>query len=59
MSLKIVPRVTLGTNSIFTQTSVGPEEVYRADSVANVGESGDRDRCLGTSVAYLGVNTRP
>ena len=30
-----------------------------ADSVANVGESGDRDRCLGTSVAYLGVNTRP
>ena len=24
-----------------------------ADSVANVGESGDRDRCLGTSVAYL------
>ena len=30
-----------------------------ADSVANVGESGDRDRYLGTSVAYLGVNTRP
>ena len=30
-----------------------------ADSVANIGESGDRDRCLGTSVAYLGVNTRP
>ena len=26
-----------------------------ADSVANIGESGDRDRCLGTSVAYLGV----
>ena len=25
------------------------------DSVANVGESGDRNRCLGTSVAYLGV----
>ena len=24
-----------------------------ADSVANVGESGDRDRCLGTSVSYL------
>ena len=24
-----------------------------ADSVANIGESGDRDRCLGTSVAYL------
>ena len=30
-----------------------------ADSVANIGESGDRDRCLGTSVAYLGINTRP
>ena len=30
-----------------------------AYSVANVGESGDRDRCLGTSVASLGVNTRP
>ena len=30
-----------------------------ADSVANIGESVDRDRCLGTSVAYLGVNTRP
>ena len=30
-----------------------------ADSVANIGESEDRDRCLGTSVAYLGVNTRP
>ena len=30
-----------------------------ADFVANVGESGDRDRCLGTSVSYLGVNTRP
>ena len=30
-----------------------------ADSVANIGESGDRDRCLGTSVAYLVVNTRP
>ena len=27
-----------------------------AHSVANVGESGDRDRCLGTSVSYLGVN---
>ena len=24
-------------------------------AVANIGESGDRDRCLGTSVAYLGV----
>ena len=30
-----------------------------ADSVATIGKSGDRDRCLGTSVAYLGVNTRP
>ena len=30
-----------------------------ADSVASVGESGDRDRCLGASVASLGVNTRP
>ena len=30
-----------------------------ADSLANIGQSGDRDRCLGTSVAYLGVNTRP
>ena len=30
-----------------------------ADFVANIGESGDRDRCLGTSVAYLDVNTRP
>ena len=29
-----------------------------ADSVANIGKSGDRDRCHGTSVAYLGVNTR-
>ena len=27
-----------------------------ADSVANIGESGDRDRCLGSSVAYLGVS---
>ena len=26
-----------------------------ADSVANIGKSGDRDRCLGTSVAYLGA----
>ena len=30
-----------------------------ADSVANIGESGDRDRCLGTSVAYLGVKYAP
>ena len=30
-----------------------------ADSVANVGEGGDRDRCHGTFVAYLGVNARP
>ena len=30
-----------------------------ADSVANIGESGDRDRCLGTSVAYLGVIRAP
>ena len=30
-----------------------------ADSVASVGESGDRDCCLGVSVASLGVNTRP
>ena len=28
-----------------------------ADSVANVGECGERDRCLGTFVAYLGVNS--
>ena len=30
-----------------------------ADSVANIGERGDRDRCLGTSVAYLGVKRAP
>ena len=30
-----------------------------ANSVATVGESGDRDRCPGASVAYLDVNTRP
>ena len=30
-----------------------------AESVANIGESGDRDRCLGTSVAYLDVNSSP
>ena len=31
--------------------------MYVADS--SVGESGDRDRCRGASVASLGVNTRP
>ena len=30
-----------------------------ADSVANIGESGDRDRFLGTSVAYLGLIRAP
>ena len=30
-----------------------------ANSVTSVGESGDRDRCVGASVAPLGVNTRP
>ena len=30
-----------------------------ANSVTSVGESGDRDRCVGASVASLGVNTRP
>ena len=28
-----------------------------AESVASVGESGDCDRCLGTSIASLGINT--
>ena len=30
-----------------------------ANSVTSVGESGDRDRCVGASVASPGVNTRP
>ena len=30
-----------------------------ANSVTSVGESGDPDRCVGASVASLGVNTRP
>ena len=30
-----------------------------ANSVTSVGESGDRDPCVGASVASLGVNTRP
>ena len=48
--------------ALFTEHSNADKMKKRhtvADSVANVGESGDRDRCLGTSVAYLGVNTRP
>ena len=27
-----------------------------ADSVANIGESGDRDRCLGTSAEEVGTD---
>ena len=49
-------------NPLFTENSNADNMKKRrtvADSVANVGESGDRDRCLGTSVSYLGVNTRP
>ena len=49
-------------NPLFTEHSNADKMKKRrtvADSVANVGESGDRDRCLGTSIAYLGVNTRP
>ena len=48
--------------ALFTEHSNAEKMKKRrtvADSVANVGESGDRDRFLGTSVAYLGVNTRP
>ena len=50
-------------------TEPGPSEHSNADkikkrrtvanSVTSVGESGDRDRCVGASVASLGVNTRP
>ena len=49
-------------NPLFTEHSNTDKMKKRrtvADSVANVGESGDRDHCLGTSVSYLGVNTRP
>ena len=49
-------------NPLFTEHSNTDKMKKRrtvADSVANIGESGDRDRCLGTSVAYRGVNTRP
>ena len=49
-------------NPLFTEHSNTDKMKKRrtvADSVANVDESGDRDRCLGTSVSYLGVNTRP
>ena len=49
-------------NPLFTEHSNTDKMKKRrtvADSVANVGESGDRDRSLGISVSYLGVNTRP
>ena len=49
-------------NPLFTEHSNTDKMKKRrtvAHSVANVGESGDRDRCLGTSVSYLSVNTRP
>ena len=58
----------ISTMQLLTQSGAASEKGYAlkvkkrrtvADSVANIGESGDRDRCLGTSVAYLGVNTRP
>ena len=48
-------------NPLFTEHSNTDKMKKRrtvADSVANVGESGDRDRCLGTSVSYLGVLIR-
>ena len=47
-------QVSVFKPALFTEHSNADKMV--ADSVATVGESGDRDRCLGTSVAYLGVN---
>ena len=38
-----------------TQTRVG---CTIADFVASVGENGDRDHCLGASVASLGINAK-
>ena len=52
-------QVSVFKPALFTEHSNTDKMRTVADSVANVGESGDRDRCLGTSVAYLGVNTRP
>ena len=55
-------QVSVFKSALFTEHSNTDKMKKRrtvADSVANVGESGDRNRCLGTSVAYLGVNTRP
>ena len=52
-------QVSVFKPALFTEHSNMKKRRTVADSVANIGESGDRDRCLGTSVAYLGVNTRP
>ena len=55
-------QVSVFKPALFTEHSNTDKKKKRrtvVDSVANIGESGDRDRCLGTSVAYLGVNTRP
>ena len=52
-------QVSVFKPALFTEHSNMKKRRTVADSVANIGESGDRDRCLGTFVAYLGVNTRP
>ena len=55
-------QVSVFKTALFTEHSNTDKMKKRrtvSDSVANIGESGDRDRCLGTFVAYLGVNTRP
>ena len=57
-----ISQVSVFKPALFTERSNTDKMKKRrtvADSVPNIGESGDRDRCLGTSVAYLGVNTRP
>ena len=46
------------SQSLLSTATQDEEEAYVSDSVANIGESGDRDRCLGTSVAYLGVKCK-
>ena len=53
---------SLNQYNLFTEHSNADKVKKRrtvADSVATVGESGDRGRCLGASVAYLGADRRP
>ena len=51
-------QVSVFKPALFTEHS-NADKMKKRRTVANVGERGDRDRCLGTSVAYLDVNTRP